>query len=195
MVGAAVGVVVAVLALGLTLRTGLDVSFGHPDTPVEPLIYTQTAPALRDLAPEVRAAALEGDGHPVIVDTTSSLTWPWAWYLRGLPDVRYLPPEDIVEDNVPDDAVLIVTTSTLPSGSPLLDRYADVRPYVHRWWFPEGGYREASFGTLWDDLRSGDLFEDAASFVADREDPSVLGTLNAEVLFPSRDAVQGNTAP
>src|SRR5690606_561314 len=50
----AAGLVLAAALLTFTLRTGLGVSFRHPDTPVEPLIYTQTSPDVPVLAQQVR---------------------------------------------------------------------------------------------------------------------------------------------
>ena len=183
--GAGMAAAVAVLVLGLSLRTASEVSFGHPDTPVEPLIYTQTAPDIPRLAREIEDyVATRAEPTPVVVDTTASLTWPWAWYLRDLPDVRYLPQATIQSGELPEGAFLISADSTLPSESPLRERFGVTRPYVHRWWFPEGGYRSASFGSLFEQLRTGELLGDWAGFVSARGDEADLGTLRGEVLFP-----------
>ena len=183
--GAGMAAVAAVLVLGLSLRTASEVSFGHPDTPVEPLIYTQTAPDIPRLAREIEDyVAARAEPTPVVVDTTASLTWPWAWYLRDLPDVRYLPPATIQSGELPEGAFLISASSTVPPDSPLRERFGVARPYVHRWWFPEGGYRSASFGSLFEALRSGELLGDWASFVSERGDEAALGALRGEVLFP-----------
>ena len=184
--GAGVAVAAAGLALTLSLRTAGDVSFRHPDTPVEPLIYTQTAPDIPTLADEIESfVAVRAVPTPVVVDTTQSLTWPWAWYLRDLPDVRYLRADAIRAGEVPEGAVLISASSTLPPDAALRAQFADTRPYVHRWWFPEAGYRATSLGSLFDDLRSGELLSDWASFVAERGDEQGLGALRGEVLFPA----------
>ena len=181
---AAAGAVASASALlaGLSLRTAAEVSFGHPDTPVEPLIYTQTAPDVPPLALEIERVA-RARGAPVIVDTTASMTWPWAWYLRDLPDVRYLPAGEVRGAGTPDGAVLVSAAATLDPGW-RSDRFGPPRPYVHRWWFEEGGYKGSSFGSLLRGLRSGDLLADWASFVAGRTDAESLGALRGEVRFP-----------
>ena len=184
--GAGIAVAAGVLLLGLSLRTAGEVSFGHPDTPIEPLIYTQTAPDIPLLAREIEDfVATQPAPTPVIVDTTASLTWPWAWYLRDLPDVRYLDPSWIVSsEGVPEGAVLISASSTLGPDSPLREQFEPPRQYIHRWWFREQGYKATSFRSLFDDLRSGDLLADWASFVSDRTDEETLGALRGEVWFP-----------
>ena len=181
----AAGAVVAAGALlaGLSLRTAADVSFSHPDTPVEPLIYTQTAPDVPALAREIERVA-RARGAPVIVDTTASMTWPWAWYLRDLPDVRYLPAAEVRGAEAPEGAVLVSAAATLAPDWPQGDRFGPPRPFVHRWWFEEGGYKGSSFGSLLRGLRSGDLLADWASFVAGRTGVESLGALRGEVRFP-----------
>ena len=184
---ASAGVVLAGsgLLLALSLRTAADVSYGHPDTPVEPLIYTQTAPDIPTLAREIEGFVVaRAEPTPVIVDTTASLTWPWAWYLRDLPDVRYLEPSAILDGGVPEGAVLISATHTLPAGSALREQFEPPREYTHRWWFPEQGYKTSSFGSLFDELRSGELLGDWVSFVAERTEEERLGALRGEVWFP-----------
>ena len=183
--GTGAAAVAGVLVLALSVRAASGVTFGHPDTPVEPLIYTQTAPDIPRLAREIEDyVAARAESTPVVVDTTASLTWPWAWYLRDLPDVRYLPPQTIQRGELPEGAFLISARSTLPPNSPLRERFGVARPYVHRWWFPEGGYRATSFGSLAGELRSGELLGDWASFVSERGDEAGLGALRGEVLFP-----------
>ena len=187
---AGAGAALAALLLGVSLRAAFEVSYRHPDTPVEPLIYTQTSPDVPALAREIEAYATLS-GAPVFVDTTSALTWPWAWYLRGLPDVRYLPPDAIREGAAAEEsAVLILERSSAQPGWPPRDGFEE-RPYRHRWWFPEHGYKGASFGSLLGALRSGDLLADWASFLADRTGEDALGALHGGVWFPAAPAGGG----
>ena len=174
----------AALLLGFSLRAAAEVSYRHPDTPVEPLIYTQTSPDVPALAREIEAYA-STRGATVFVDTTSALTWPWAWYLRDLPDARYLPPDDIRAGAAADGgAVLILEGSSAQPDWPPRDRYEE-RPYRHRWWFPEGGYKGATFGSLLGALRSGDLLADWAGFLARRTGEDSLGALHGGVWLPA----------
>src|SRR5690606_3887275 len=134
--GAATAVMVVLTALAL--RTGSGVAFSHPDTPVEPMIYTQTSPDVPRLARQIRAAAArEGDQpRPVVIDTTGSLSWPWAWYLRGHP-VIYTPADFIRRGEVAEDSILVAARGTVAADHELRERYATPILYRHRWWFPE----------------------------------------------------------
>jgi predicted membrane-bound mannosyltransferase len=181
--GAAAFALLAVLAL----RSGVLVSFAHPDTPVEPLIYTQTTREVPDLSARIREAfERTGKGERpsmVVIDTTASLTWPRARYLRELP-VSYLTAEEIRERDSADRAILIVAQFTLGADHALRREYGEAVPYRHRWWFPEDGYRAASFRHLLDGLREGWLVEDWLAFLAERIDREAIGSLDGEVLFP-----------
>ena len=182
---AGAGAAAALLVVALSLRTAFGVAFGHPDTPVEPLIYTQTAPDVPRLAREIEDyVAARPQPVTVVVDTSSSLTWPWAWYLRDLPDVHYPSSETIQAGQFAEGAIVIAASTTLARDPTLRERFAVTRPYVHRWWFPEGGYRATSFGSLLDGLRSGELLGDWADFIAGRVPEDQLGALRGEVLFP-----------
>ncbi len=179
------GAAAAVLVVLLSLRTAFGVTYAHPDTPVEPLIYTQTAPDVPRLTREIEAhVAASPTPTTIVVETTSGLTWPWAWYLRNLPDVRYEPVESVRAGGYGEDAIVIAAPTTLPHGDPLRERFAYGRPYVHRWWFPEAGYRATTFEGLVDGLASGQIVADWADFIAGGIPEDTIGALRGEVLFP-----------
>ena len=181
------GAAVFALLAAVSLWTAFGVTYRHPDTPVEPLIYTQTSPQVPLLAREieefVRAQAMP---TPVIVDTTASLTWPWAWYLRDVPNVGYLGADAIRKHGPGDGAVLISASSTVGPNWELRDQFESPRPYVHRWWFREEGYRAATAGGVLGKLASGELLVDWVSFVATRTEEDSLGALRGHVWFPLR---------
>ncbi|MQA00888.1 MAG: TIGR03663 family protein [Dehalococcoidia bacterium] len=176
------GLVLAALLLVFTLRTGFGVSFRHPDTPVEPLIYTQTSPDVPVLARQVRDAIESGTASAVLVDQTASLTWPWAWYLRDMP-VSYANADFVRTGDVQAGTIVIAEGSTVPAQHDLRDG-ATVVEFRHRWWFPETGYKDLTWRRFADGLASGSLLEDWLTFAVRRVDESALGTLNGEVLFP-----------
>jgi predicted membrane-bound mannosyltransferase len=186
--GAAVTSVLGIGLLVLTVHTTTDLSFGHPDTPLGPLIYTQTAPDVPQLSKRI-VAALHTPGGPrtVVVDTTASLTWPWAWYLRD-ETVSYLPPSSIARGDIAPDAILIVADGTLLPGSPLRAGYQPAIPYHHRWWFPEEGYRAANFRNVARGLANGSLERKWWHFLWHGVDISAVGSLNGQVLFPRAGA-------
>jgi uncharacterized protein (TIGR03663 family) len=178
-----IGGAVATLLLLMAGYTSLGLSFDHSDTAIEPLIYTQTTPQVPVLSERIFAELEAGSASSVVVDTSSSLSWPWAWYLRDAV-VNYLPPETIRAGEFDQGAILVVERSTLPPGSELRSRYTVVEPYQHRWWFPEEGYRATSISSLADDLVEGSLLDRWLTFLLERVDESSLGSLNGEVFFP-----------
>lgn len=193
--GGAGGVMTSALLLSaLSLRAAVAVAYGHPDTPIEPLIYTQTGPAVPALAREIEAFSNRergpGRAQPIVVETTLSLSWPWAWYLRDFSSVSYLPSESLSPGALPDGAVLIVTAETLRAAPELREGFPAARPYAHRRWFPEDGYRAASPGSLARSLIDGSLFGRWSLLLGDGAAEQTLGSLDAVVLFP-----EATTAP
>ena len=181
------GTAVFALLAAVSLWTAFGVTYRHPDTPVEPLIYTQTSPQVPLLAREIEEfVRAQATPTPVIVDTTASLTWPWAWYLRDVPNVGYLGADAIRKHGPGDGAVLISASSTVGPNWELRDQFESPRPYVHRWWFREEGYRAATAGGVLGKLASGELLVDWVSFVATRTEEDSLGALRGHVWFPLR---------
>lgn len=185
--GAGAGASIVVLVFALTVRTGVEISFGHPDTPIEPLIYTQTTPEVPVLARQIEDAAIDPvtgeQRRPIVVDTSSSLTWPWAWYLRHL-DVSYLPEESFRDGSLPEGAILVTTLNTITPTDPLRFAYQDPIRYKHRWWFPESGYRQTTPSFLLSGIEDGSLPAAWWEFLLNRVDVATLGSLDGEVLFP-----------
>jgi hypothetical protein len=197
-----------VLCAALSVRTGLGVSCGHPDTPVEPLIYTQTSRDVPRLAESVFQVAAERErrraseacrGRPeapecaqlfVIVDDSEGASWPWAWYLRDLSNVSYLPAASIATQAHPHTLVLANPASL--STPELSARSADGQRYHHRWWFPEEGYKQVSV----EHVLSGGVLGSWVRFMANRIPEDRLGSLNGVALFPiSEPAAQHQTGP
>ncbi len=192
--GAAVTSVLGLALLALTVHTTTDLSFGHPDTPLGPLIYTQTAPDVPQLSKQIVAALHAPNGpRAVAVDTTASLTWPWAWYLRDEP-ASYLPASSFANGTVAPSAILIVADGTLPVTSPLRANYDAPIAYHHRWWFPEEGYRAANFSNIAHGLADGTLERKWWHFLLNGVDVAQVGSLNGQVLFP-RAGATGTPAP
>jgi predicted membrane-bound mannosyltransferase len=184
--GAGAGSLVVVLLLFFTVRTGLAVSFDHPDTPIEPLIYTQTSPEVPPLSEQIHGAALaspDGEQVPIYVDTTGSLGWPWAWYLRDLA-VTYVSQEALKDGNFDAGAILIMPRNSFVSTDQIRLEYQGPVVYRHRWWFQEYGYKQTSWWSLGSGLRDGSLVSDWISFMNDRVEKSTIGSFDGEVWFP-----------
>ncbi|GIV99440.1 flippase activity-associated protein Agl23 [Roseiflexus sp.] len=93
---------VAALVGAYTLRATWLVVYDHPDTPVEPMIYTQSTPDIPLIVAQIRDLAISqtrnargvndptgGLSMPLIMDRgdpaqdgEGSLAWPYQWYLR-----------------------------------------------------------------------------------------------------------------
>lgn len=93
---------VAALVGAYTLRSTWLVVYDHPDTPVEPMVYTQTTPDTPLIVAQIRDLAISqtrnvrsvndptgGLSMPLIMDRgdtaqdgEGSLAWPYQWYLR-----------------------------------------------------------------------------------------------------------------
>ena len=186
------GLAIAGLSLVLTLYTDIGLNITHPDTPVEPLIYVQTAPEVRLVTAEIRDAIGQGHAQRVLIDDSQGLgiTWPWAWYLRRLP-LSYAAAGDVVAGRFEDGTIVITQGGVLPPDSPVLQRMNEPVVYHHRWWFPEEGYRATSFRSLATGLLNGTLPRNWLRFLIAHIAPSDVVALDGEVLFPRAGATPG----
>ena len=135
------------------VRSLVQVVYLHPDTPVEPLIYTQTTPDVPVIVDDIRRMAINqtrnersvedptgGLSMPITID--SELAWPFQWYLRDFKSVCWA---DFQKQNCPLDAavVLVHTPSLNDSNTPaetrdvLAEEYVRTSESLLNWWFPE----------------------------------------------------------
>jgi hypothetical protein len=127
----------------------------------------------------------------VIVDDSEGASWPWAWYLRDLPNVSYLPAGSLASAAHPH-ALVLANPVSLVSVPDLSARAADGQRYRHRWWFPEEGYKQVSV----EHVLSGRVLGSWARFMANRVPEERLGALNGVALFPiSEPAAQHQAGP
>jgi hypothetical protein len=184
--GAGAASSVVLLMLLVTVRTGLEVSFDHPDTPIEPLIYTQTSPEVPPLSKRIHELALanpDAGQVSIYVDKTGSLSWPWAWYLRDL-EVSYVKQETLQDGNVDEGAILIMARNAIVPTDPIRSGYKEPVEYRHRWWFQESGYKSTTWGSFGSSILDGSLVSDRISFLNDRVEETTIGSFDGEVWFP-----------
>lgn len=184
--GAGVALSFLAFVVAFTLQIGIALSFGHPDTPIEPHVYTQTSPDVPRLAKQIETIAFNRPSQgqrPIYIDTTQALTWPWAWYLRDL-KVSYVSPEVLRTEHISEDAIVVAKLHTISESDPLRLNHQDGIHYRHRWWFPEQGYRQVTPAYFLSRIADGSLVRDWWSFFVTRIDESTLGSLDGEVLFP-----------
>ncbi len=104
---AAAALTLALTLSAYTLRATWMAVYAHPDTAVELLVYTQTAPSVPRIVNDVRELALNltrgsrtaedvtgGLSMPMIVDSgdesgDGSLAWPLQWYFRNFKHVAW----------------------------------------------------------------------------------------------------------
>lgn len=149
---------IAAVLLGYTIRATTLVNFLYPDTPIEPLVYTQTAPDVPILVRQIEQIALNETrddrsakdptgGHtlPIILDSGSasgggegSVAWPMQWYMRDYQDVRWIDPTTTPAFS-PDAAVVVLSKQhvTPEVEARLQDDWVRTSEGVFNWWFPE----------------------------------------------------------
>ncbi|MFV9506273.1 MAG: flippase activity-associated protein Agl23 [Oscillochloridaceae bacterium umkhey_bin13] len=105
---AVAGLALAVVLGSYTLRATWMAVYAHPDTPIELLVYTQTAPDVPRHVENIRELAINltrgqrsaedtvgGLSMPIILDGgdergDGSLAWPMQWYLRDFQRITWI---------------------------------------------------------------------------------------------------------
>ncbi len=113
---AATGLTLVVGLGAYTLRSSALAVYTHPDTPIELLVYTQTAPNVTRYVADIRELAINltrgersdadvagGLRMPVIIDGggdsgEGSLAWPLQWYFRDFQRVTWMR-RDLLQTN------------------------------------------------------------------------------------------------
>src|SRR5690606_3976757 len=163
-------------------------TYTYPHTPGDPRLYVQTSPEVPVIARDVRGALASGEAGRVVIHTEQSMTWPWAWYIRG-EEVLYVDSDDIHPDILRPTDIVISSRGHVARRPDVAEWYQEVLPYRHRWWFPEGGYRATTVDGLLGQLRDGTLLEQWSHFLMHRGAVEHLGALQAEIYFPKNATV------
>lgn len=185
--GGAMAAFAMLLIFAVSVRTGQRVTFQFSDTPLEPLIYTQTSRAVPEISREIYDLQEQSPDLTVMVDSSEGMAWPWAWYLRHVNGVSYSDPAFIAANAKPGTVVLGLPSTVAALPAEVRDQAAEVRRYRHRWWFPEDGYRATTWSNFFTRLANGRLVEQWYEFTNNRISEESLGALDAEVVLPSPD--------
>ena len=145
-----VALTLAGLLLLYGVRAAVQVVYLHPDTPVEPLIYTQTAPDVPVIVDQIRRTAISQTrndrsredptgGLSMEVSVDHELAWPFQWYLRDFRSICWI---NFEEENCDWDAPVVLLHD--PNITPeiretLEENHVKVADGVLNWWFPERG--------------------------------------------------------
>jgi hypothetical protein len=116
------------------------------------MVYVQSAPDTPRIANDIinlSNKVTNGNGLKVTIDTNE--TWPFAWYLRGMPNVAYAAPPQLYNPPYSNNPVVLVDTDHLAQIQPKLQGRYTGKEYVLRWWFPED-YKTLSWASFGRDL-------------------------------------------
>ena len=189
------GLALAAVLLVLGVRAGWTASYHNGETPVEMLVYTQSAPDVVRIARDVKRIS-EQSGHgsdiPISVDGHSGFSWPWAWYFRNYDSVGYPTYEGPVQPANPNGGVVLVhaNNESIANADLQAAGFTQVQRYKHRWWFPES-YRNLTPGAAWDGLRDLSAWRSAFRYWLFREFDTPLGSEDA-YLYYSDDLLKLN---
>ncbi|HMA35773.1 MAG TPA: flippase activity-associated protein Agl23 [Chloroflexia bacterium] len=162
---------VAALTLLLVLfayevRSSVMSSFRNGATPIEMLVYTQSAPDVPEVAQRIERLGRDqtaftnrntGDvqgGHGLDIALDSTVEWPFDWYWRDQQKItRFTPPTQVT---VAQNAAVIIASIDAKNNSAFQQqvqgKYREEH-YKLRWWFPEDDYKNPNFpGTFVADL-------------------------------------------
>lgn len=149
---------VASVLLLYGIRASTLVVYRWPDTPVEPLIYTQTAPDVPILVRQIQQISINqsrnqrtaddptgGLSMPIVLDGggsknggEGSLAWPMQWYLRDYKNLSWLD-VDTSPTIKPEAGVVVLYKPHLTPEmeSQLDDDFVKTSEGMFNWWFPE----------------------------------------------------------
>lgn len=134
------GLVVAAALVVLELHNTYLLSYVNGANPVEMMVYVQSTPSSVADARRIERLsyqATNGQTLPVTIDSTDS--WPFAWYLRGMPNVAYPSPSQTVQAPYVKNPVILMDQLDAQSETVPASWTHGYTRTLHRldWWFPE----------------------------------------------------------
>jgi len=151
----------AVLALfaAAELHNTFEVNFVDGADPVEMMVYVQNSPQTLQVAQSILSISnkvTNGDTLHVSIDAQD--TWPFAWYLRHMPNVLYRGYPLMLKKPYSTYPVIVADETHQVSLSPKLGQAYSGRRYVLRWWFPEG-YKSLTWSTFRSQIADGNRWK------------------------------------
>jgi len=138
--GLARSLLLAALALIglLELHSMFEVNFVNGADPVEMMVYVQSSPDTPKVAQNILAVSNKvTNGNDLHVSIDANETWPFAWYLRDMPNVLYPGYTELTKPPYSTNPVIVVDEFDQPSLLPQLKGRYTGHLYRLRWWFPE----------------------------------------------------------
>jgi uncharacterized protein (TIGR03663 family) len=147
-----VSAVVLALLLVVELHNTYEVNFVNGADPVEMMVYVQSSPDTPKVANDILSISNKvtgGNDLHVTIDTED--TWPFAWYLRDMPNVGYPAYPGLLKAPFSTTPVIIVDESHQAALYPEIKNSYTGHKYRLRWWFPED-YKTLSWSSLGKDI-------------------------------------------
>ncbi|MBV9281021.1 MAG: TIGR03663 family protein [Chloroflexi bacterium] len=143
----------AALLLLLELHSMYEVNFVNGADPIEMMVYVQSAPDTPVVARDILALSNKvTNGTDLHVTIDSLDTWPFAWYLRDMPNIAYIGSPALLQKPYSTNPAIIVDEADQPELLPQIRTGYTGHLYWLRWWFPED-YKTLTWGSFWQDLR------------------------------------------
>jgi hypothetical protein len=131
--------VAALTILGiLEIHSMYEVNFVNGADPVEMMVYVQSSPDTPKVAQDILNLSNKvTNGNDLKVTIDSEETWPFAWYLRGMPNVAYPGSPQLLDKPFSTNPVILVDEAHQPALAAKLGNKYTGHIYRLRWWFPE----------------------------------------------------------
>jgi uncharacterized protein (TIGR03663 family) len=122
----------------LEIHSMYEVNFVNGADPVEMMVYVQSSPDTPKVANDILSLSNKvTNGNTLHVTVDSEETWPFAWYLRGMPNVGYPGYPQLLSKPFTTNPVILADDLHQPQLVPKLGNHYTGHEYVLRWWFPE----------------------------------------------------------
>jgi uncharacterized protein (TIGR03663 family) len=144
-------VLAVLLVAALQIHGTYEVNYVNGADPVEMMVYVQSSPDTPKVAQDILSLSnkvTNGDDLHVTIDSLD--TWPFAWYLRDMPNVGYPAYPQILQKPFSTNPVILVDDSDRAALLPQLGGYSG-HEYVLRWWFPED-YKQLTWKSALGDI-------------------------------------------
>lgn len=152
-------------AIAASLVVAVPAVYVGPSDPRQLLVAVQSSEQMLDVRDRVDQVFAATPDAKVVIDSSDSATWPWAWYLRDDPVLF----ADLAADpGAAADADVVLAMARNVAALPAPPGGWQARPFAHRvWWLPP-----------WDDAGLGDW----VGWITTREPFGPLGSLDAVLL-------------
>lgn len=146
-------VAVLVLLTLLELHSAYEVNYVNGANPIEMMVYVQSAPDTPLVANNILSISNKvTNGNDLFVTIDADDSWPFAWYLRNMPNIAYPKYPDMLQKRYSTNPVIIVDDAHEPAMHAQLAKQYTGHHYILRWWFPET-YKSLTWASFWSDLR------------------------------------------